>query len=195
VHGHFIVIEGPDGSGTTTHAKRLGALLQAKNLDICLTREPTDGPIGQEIRRLLHGQEQLDPQKLQQLFTDDRAQHVAEVILPALKKGQIVISDRYKLSTIVYGAAQGVDEQWLRSINEQFPNPELTIVTLPPFEICLQRLGERSAHDQLEERMLQRRVYEGYASLKDPSLMFVDTSGPPEKTAEIIWEHVQLLLH
>ena len=192
--GLFLVFEGPDGSGTTTHAKLLAARLEAHKMPVLLTREPTSGPIGQEIRRKLQSREELDQRDLQQLFTNDRAEHVANIIVPSLQEGIIVISDRYTLSTIVYGVAKGIDSTWLQSINANFPEPDLTIITLPPFEVCLERLGARAERDQFEENDFQRRVYDGYAGLQDPNVLFVNTDNPADETAETIWKCIVKLL-
>jgi dTMP kinase len=185
MEGRFIVLEGPDGSGTTRHSQFLASRLRA-----LVTSEPTESMLGVSIRSFLKQEGALEPETLQLLFSADRAEHVATVIEPALTAGQTVVSDRYTLSTIVYGAAMGVDAEWLRTINKFFPKPDLTIITLPPFEICMSRIGTRTDRDAFETEMLQKRIYEGYRSIEDPSIIFVDTSGEKEDVADVIEKEV-----
>jgi len=165
MHGRFIVIEGPDGAGTTLHAKLLAERLQQDGRKVLLTAEPTDNPIGTWIRTILRGREILPADALQLLFCADRAWHVAQVIRPALQEGTIVISDRYALSTVAYGTVQGLDTQWLQSIGDGFAQPDCTILALPPIQVALERLGRREAHDIFEQREVQERLHDVYRDL------------------------------
>ncbi len=192
MNGQFIVFDGPDGSGTTRQCGFLGEHLRRSHNNVLLTAEPTESPIGQEIRSMLHRDTMPSPDAIQLLFCADRANHVSTVIEPALRKGQIIVSDRYALSTIVYGAAQGVDKEWLEHINAKFPKPDLTFITLPPFDVCMERLNKRKTRDQFEMENFQRRVYENYKSIEDPSVVFVDTSGSKTSTANFVWRQYQL---
>lgn len=189
--GTFIVMEGPDGSGTTRHSELLAERMRSAGYDVVLTAEPTQGPIGLQIRSLLQGTALPPADALQLLFCADRAQHVAEVISPALEAGKVVICDRYALSTVVYGAATGLSRKWLTEINLAFPQPDLTIVTLPPFAVCMERIGKRGTLDQFEKASLQERVYEQYKTIKEPSTFFVDTSGDKNEVAEHVWQTVR----
>ena len=184
--GIFIVFDGPDGSGTTKHCGMLADTLRQQGKNVLLTAEPTESPIGKEIRGLLHSDTMPSPDAVQLLFCADRANHVTNVIEPALRKGQIVLCDRYALSTIVYGMAQGVDRTWLESINEKFPKPDLTFITLPPFDVCMERIHRREKKDRFEMENFQRRVYENYRSVEDPSAIFVDTSGDKRDVANFV---------
>lgn len=190
----FIVLEGPDGAGTTRHSKILAERLQKQGIDVVLTAEPTNGPIGESIRSILQstvGAQRAvpppSPGALQLLFCADRADHVARVIQPALDKGKTVITDRYTLSTIVYGAAEGLDKEWLRSVNAAFPKPDITFLLLPRYEICAERVGRRATKDQFEIDAFQRKVYAEYAALGSPELLVIDTSGNPEDVAKEIF--------
>lgn len=187
----FIVFEGPDGSGTTRQCSFLTDSLRESGLNVLMSAEPTESKIGQEIRSMLTCDTMPSPDAVQLLFCADRANHVSTVIEPALKKGQTVILDRYSLSTIVYGAAQGVDKEWLESINEKFPKPDLTFITLPPFDVCMSRLQSRKSRDQFEMENFQRRVYENYTSIEDPNVIFVDTSGSKQQTANFVLQQYQ----
>ena len=107
--GFFVVLEGPDGSGKSTQAKLLADKLTAQGLDVLLTKEPGGTAIGQRIREILLNPANtgLDKKAELLLFAADRAQHIAEVIVPALKSGKIVISDRFTESTKAYQLARG----------------------------------------------------------------------------------------
>ena len=187
----FIVFEGPDGSGTTRQTAFLVDSLRKSGKSVLMTAEPTESKVGQDIRKMLQQDTMPTPDSMQLLFCADRANHVSTVIEPALRKGQIVVCDRFSLSTIVYGAAQGIDKQWLESINAKFPKPDLTFITLPPFDICMERINSRKTQDQFEMENFQRRVYENYKSIEDPSVVFVDTSGSKQETADFVWRQYQ----
>ncbi len=190
-NGQFIVIEGPDGSGTTRHSGVLADRLRKEGHSVLLTAEPTESPIGQEVRSMLHADTLPSADAVQLLFCADRANHVETVIEPALRNGKIIVCDRYALSTIVYGMAQGIDRQWLESINAKFPKPDLTFITLPPFDVCMERIQRRETNDQFEMENFQRRVYENYKSIEDPSTIFVDTSGDKDEVGEFIWRQYE----
>lgn len=191
--GRFIVLEGPDGSGTTLHSHLLANRLREAGFDVLETAEPSLGPIGQQIRGILKGHEKIADDALQLLFCADRAQHLADIIEPALREGKTVICDRYALSTIVYGAASGLDRQWLKQVNAAFREPDITILTLPPIEVCMERLHRRSELDALEaSELFQRRVYEEYATTRDPNIVLVDTSGNARHVAEFLWNQLKM---
>lgn len=190
-NGRFIVFDGPDGSGTTRQSAIFADRLRKEGKSVVLTAEPTESPIGQEIRAMLHRDTMPSPDAVQLLFCADRANHVQTVIEPALRKGKIIVCDRYSLSTIVYGAAQGIDRAWLTEINSKFPKPDLTFITLPPFDVCMDRINRRQVKDQFEMENFQRRVYEEYKHIEDPSVFFIDTAGSKTESANCIWRRYQ----
>ena len=191
--GRFIVLEGPDGSGTTLHSRLLAERLQKEGVPVLVTAEPTDGPIGRFIRMLLKGEERVPSSALQLLFTADRAWHVENVIRPALAEGKTVISDRYAPSTIAYGMALGLDQDWLKNLNKEFIQPDREIFALPPLAVCLERLGRREERDILEQENLQEKIHAAYAALakEDRSIAVIDTSGAKEDVAEQILSAVR----
>ncbi len=133
--GKFIVFEGADGTGKSTHVKMLVEYLHTKGIDVVLTEEPTKGEIGKEIREVLGDKKDATPKKLTELFTQDRKEHVENVISPMLEKGKIVICDRYYYSTIAYQSTQGVDKDWISELNSFVPEPDLVVViTISPEE-------------------------------------------------------------
>lgn len=185
--GKFIVLEGPDGSGTTLHTALLAERLRAKGIEVLQTCEPTPGPIGVFIREHLKKQT-LPSDALQLLFTADRSWHLANEVLPALERGATVISDRYWLSTVVYAEALGIDPTGLAFVNEKFRKPDLQLLLLPPFEVCQERLGKRVERDILEGDSLQKKVYEAYKKrAAEYGIQIIDSSGDKESTAATIF--------
>jgi dTMP kinase len=101
--GLLVVIEGIDGAGKTTLRAGLAAALRSEGHEVVETKEPTDGPLGQEIRRLARvGRDTVTPEAELELFLRDRAQHVAELVLPALARHAVVLQDRSYYSTVAY---------------------------------------------------------------------------------------------
>lgn len=186
----FIVLEGPDGSGTTLHSGFLAENLRNQGEKALLTAEPTDGPIGRHVRNILDGDSLPSPDAVQLLFCADRAEHVESVLQPAIEEGTTIVCDRYSLSTVVYGTATGIDKQWLKDVNSAFPKPDLLFILLPPFEVCMERIGRRDVNDQFEKQSLQRRVYDEYKNVEDPNAIFIDTSKSKSAVAQEIMDHV-----
>ena len=191
--GRFIVLEGPDGAGTTKHCVLLAERLWREGHSVVQTFEPTDGPIGSAIRADLHAHKSIEASALQKRFCEDRAWHLANVIEPALARGDTVISDRYFHSTIAYGIALGVERKTLDAWNATFRTPDVTLFLLPPFAVLEERMGRREAHDALEKSELQRKVFAAYQTLasEDPAIIVIDTSGPLEEVAERIYQSTQ----
>lgn len=140
----FVVFEGIDGSGKTTQAKMLVDYLKKSRIECEFTEEPTSGPVGKLIREIVRADKGLDPSVVQLLFCADRAHHITSMVMPALRAGKIVVCDRYSFSTIVYGAAAGLDVDWLEKINSRFPVPNITFIfDLSPRE-AMERLSSRA---------------------------------------------------
>ncbi len=193
----FIVLEGPDGSGTSLHSRLLAERLQREGHDVLLTTEPSDSAIGIWIRTLLKEKTTMDPAALQLLFCADRADHIATVIKPAIAAGKTVICDRYAPSTLIYGDVLGLDVDWLEDINAQFVQPDVTLFTLPPFEVCQERLSRRDERDLFEGTDFQRRIYEAYEKYvaEDQAVIVVDTSGEKAAVADEIFEKIRNSKH
>jgi dTMP kinase len=180
--GTFIVVEGIDGAGTTTHARLLAKSLKSGTRDVVLTCEPTNGPIGGLIRQILQrrlfvadatGPRGFAWSTLALLFAADRLDHLDSVILPALTDGDVVVSDRYDLSSLAYQSAtapEGTDAlPWIRSLNTRAARPDLTIVLDVPAEVAAERRrGRGGVEEVFENRPLQDRlvsIYEHAESL------------------------------
>ncbi len=194
--GLFIVLEGPDGAGTTTHAALLAERLESEGHEVVLTMEPTDGEYGKRVRAALtQGAPRgaPTPEELQQLFCADRAEHVTKVIQPAVRAGKIVICDRYVPSTLIYGEASGVSRALLEEWNAGFPAPALLFLLLPPFEAAWKRVEKRDVRDVFEQEQFQRKVYEGYTryAAEHSKVRVIDTSKTKEESADLIWGEVR----
>lgn len=127
--GRLVVFEGVDGSGKSTQLRLLAEHLRACGMDPLTTHEPTGGTWGQRIRAMARSGERVAPAEELRWFVEDRREHVAQVIEPALAAGRLVLSDRYYLSTVAYQGARGLDPQRLLAQAEaEFPPPDLALV-------------------------------------------------------------------
>lgn len=158
--GRFIVLEGIDGCGSTTQARRLAAALGAH-----LTAEPTDGSIGKLIRDVLTGRtsRRMSAATMALLFAADRLDHVDGEIEPLLAAGTSVVSDRYDLSSLAYQSATSADGDlalpWIRELNRRALRPDLTLVIDVDADTAAERRRARGAAAELYEvDELQRRL-------------------------------------
>ncbi len=176
--GTFITFEGPEGSGKSTHIQKLASFLRARGRKVVVTREPGGTDLAAGIRQLLlEGGEGLSSMAELFLYEADRAQHVAEVVLPALRKGHLVLCDRYTDSTVAYqGYGRGLSMKAVTGLNQiasQGVKPDLTILLDVPVERGL-KLAHRKKkrHDRLERAGLafHNRVRKGFLALakKEP---------------------------
>jgi dTMP kinase len=128
--GSLIAIEGLDGSGLTTQARRVVDELERRGHRALLTAEPSDGPVGQLARRLLAGEPALMPagalRTFSLLFAADRVDHFHRVVEPALANGTTVVSERWYHSSYAYQRT-GVDRDWIRTLNQHARVPDVTI--------------------------------------------------------------------
>jgi dTMP kinase len=127
--GVLVALEGLDGCGKSTQLPHLAAALAALGHDVVATREPSDGPIGQRIRAMARSGEPVAPAEELRWFQDDRREHVARVIGPALAAGRWVLTDRYFLSTVAYQGARGLDWREILAASEaEFPVPDAALI-------------------------------------------------------------------
>jgi len=170
----FVTMEGGEGSGKSSHALALAAALRARGRRVVETREPGGTAAGVAIRSLLLGAEATPLTAFAEIFLycADRAQHVAEVIRPALADGQIVVCDRFSDSTIAYqGYGRGLDLAVVRALDTQARDgltPALTFLLDCPVDVGLARAKARTAtRDRFERETLafHERVRDGFALL------------------------------
>lgn len=193
--GFFISFEGPDGCGKSTLVPLLGDWLSRRGWTVTLTREPGGTSWGSRVRELLlQGDTPLTPLTEALLMAADRAQHVAEVIRPALSQGQVVISDRYLDSSIAYqGYAAGGPVTGIRCINEQATEGLLPDVTFL-LDVALDEIArrrQRAGDDRFERRgaAFQERVINGFRRLaaEEPErFVVIQNEGDPVEVCERI---------
>lgn len=154
--GRFVVLDGPDGSGKSTHARRLADCCRSAGVRVCLVREPGGTHVSERIRQLLldHDCHDMTPICEMLLYMASRAELVHRVIRPALARGELVIADRYVSSTIAYqGAGAGVPEQAIRDVARIATGglePDLVIVLDVDDTVASARLGP--SRDRIEAR-------------------------------------------
>lgn len=188
--GLFITFEGGEGAGKTTLIEEISKALEKKGHKVLKTREPGGTKLGEEIRSILLGsKEPVSPYSELCLFLASRAQHIMEVILPALHTGAIVLCDRFNDSSIAYqGAARGLGvkevETFCSFISEKLV-PDLSLyLDLDP-EVGLQRASNVGKHDRIESETLEfhKKIREGFLQIQrnDPKRFYlVDASLSPE---------------
>jgi dTMP kinase len=159
----LVVIEGIDGAGTTTQARRLVDELEARGVAAHLTREPSDGPVGRLLREILAGRHApTDATTHALLFAADRADHIQREVAPALAAGKVVVSDRWYHSSLAYQGA-GEERAWIAELNRRARAPDLTLFLEVAPEVAAERRARSGRPDELFDALaLQRRVAAGY---------------------------------
>src|SRR5579871_3521965 len=209
--GWFITFEGPEGSGKSTQLRMLAARLRAEGRDVFETAEPGGTPIGTQIRRVLldaKNQEMFPTTELLLMFAC-RAQNVDQWILPALAKGEIVLSDRFTDSSLVYqGIARGLGAEVVYEVDRIACRgliPDLTIVVDVDVETGLRRAHARNSRNRdsataVETRIdeqevgFHRKVRDAYhqlASDEPVRVRLVDGMHAEADVATEVWEIVQ----
>ncbi|MDQ3336105.1 MAG: dTMP kinase [Myxococcota bacterium] len=163
----LIVIEGLDGAGTTTQAKRLVEHVRAKGGKAHGTREPSDGPVGRLIREMLTGGHVIPEQKLSQstfglLFAADRLDHLQREVEPRLAAGELVVSDRWYHSSLAYQGT-GAERDWIAMLNARARRPDLTIfLEVRPEVAAHRRAAAGRVQELFEDMRMQEEVAAGY---------------------------------
>lgn len=203
--GFFITFEGVEGSGKSTQVGLLASRMKEEKLDIVVTREPGGTRIGELIRNITHGRENVDLTGVAEayLMSAARAQLVREIIKPALTGGKIVIADRFIDSSLAY---QGYGRELGEEVIEQLNNlavekvmPHLTIFLDVTPEVGFARRNGTEKIDRLDlqQKDFYNRVYNGYKKLAEKykeRYFVVDSSKSIIEVEEKIWERVQKLL-
>jgi dTMP kinase len=210
--GLYIALEGIDGSGKTTQARKLAEYFKSKNYLVIQTREPRKtGIIGDLIHKVLLGKVKFPSVALQYLFSTDRFLNHEEIILPGLKEGKIVISDRSFWSAVVYGILDRSIEDYnykeanqiliahsILSMYHQFIVPDITFYLKIPLEISLQRLGYKKEKKEIyEEKEKIKNVLNGYNWLFNrfkKEITVIDATLPLEQVTDKMIKIIEPLL-
>jgi dTMP kinase len=209
LRGYFITFEGGEGSGKSTHAKRLAERLRKAGLEVVVTREPGGSPGAEIIRHILlsGAGKPLGAETEAILFAAARDDHVRTVIRPALLAGKWVICDRFIDSTRVYQGALGkVDDKLIRSLERVTVGaamPDLTIVLDVPSNVGLARAKHRRGEnmpDRFEAEAADfhdalRDAYRAIAAEEPKRIVLIDGRPPRDMVSEQIWRIVQDRLH
>ena len=207
--GLFITFEGGDGGGKSTQAELLAGWLAERGLEVVRTREPGGTALGARLRELLlHGDErgvaEIVPRAEALLYAADRAQHIAEVVRPALARGAAVVQDRYIDSSLAYqGAGRPLDAAEVRGLSEWAAEglwPQLTVLLDVSPELAAERravAGQRADRLESETADFHRRVREEFLALAadDPGRFLVlDAALPVDELHAAILARVAPLL-
>jgi dTMP kinase len=207
----FITFEGVEGSGKTTQIQRLKKYLDRKGIPCKVTREPGGCPISEKVRKILLNPDhrEMVPTSELLLYEAARAQHIKEAIKPFLKKGGVILSDRFSDATLAYqGYGRRMDLKWIESLNRissQGIRPNVTFLLDCPSQVGLKRAirRNRTLRQEREERFekekiqFHRRVRKGYLAIakKEPyRVKVIDTREGEDKVFEKIRKIVDDLL-
>lgn len=202
--GKFIALEGPDGSGKSTIANMLEKYFIENNIDYILTREPGGTKIGEDIRNIILDTENKDMSNATEalLYAASRAQHVNEKIKPELKKGNLVLTDRFVISSLAYqgvGRDLGIEE--VKKINDFAIDgmyPDLVLFFhVDPEETLKRKMGEKADRLELEGNNFHRKVYKGYMSILETyegNLKVIDANQSIEEVFNDALEEIEKLI-
>lgn len=196
--GVFVVLEGIDGAGTTTQAELYARYLRKKKRLVHVTREPSGGPVGSLLRLVLTRRMSLPSgahaETMALLFAADRLDHVEGEVLPLLREGYVVLSDRYDLSSLLYqavtsGAEPGKEEEvvaWIRTLNRHARRPDVTVVVdIDPAVAEARRRARGGSAELFEDTELQARLSRAYLRAEDfvpgDRVLHVDGGASPEE--------------
>lgn len=205
MRGLFITMEGPDGSGKSTQINNLKEYLEKQGHEVVLTREPGGTNISEEIRNIIldKAHTEMDYMTEALLYAAARAQLVAQIILPALSKGQTVICDRFVDSSIVYqGVGRGLGVDLVEEINRYAIRdcmPDITFLLKLPAAEGIKRKVQQGDQDRLELEKLSfhEKVFNGYLMLEERyphRVKGIDANKPIEVLSNEIIEVIRLFL-
>ncbi|MEO6827688.1 MAG: dTMP kinase [Microbacteriaceae bacterium] len=200
--GLFITLEGGDGSGKSTQSELLSAWLESIGHHVLRTREPGGTDVGVEVREIvLHHRGHISPRAEALLYAADRAQHIATLVRPALRRGEIVVQDRYIDSSIAYqGSGRELDPARIRDLSLWAAEgllPDLTILLDLDEDLARGRMnGSRPRYDRLEAEDAEfhsrvRAAYLGLADAEPDRFLVLDASGSVADVAAAIRARVE----
>lgn len=152
--GFFVAIDGPNGVGKTTLLEEIEKIIKSKNIQLYKTKEPTNSILGKFIREI---SEEINGDTLACLVSADRYEHLKNEIIPELKKGKIVITDRYILSSLILQVMDGVKESFILNLNSKIIKPDLQLAIFAEEEIIQNRLKQRDKLTRFEKNNQSRK--------------------------------------
>ena len=200
----FITLEGIEGSGKTSSIKSITDILDNKNTNYVITREPGGSSIGNELRSiLLDPNTEISSEVELMLMLADRKDHVEKVVLPNLEAGNWVISDRFMDSSFAYqGGGRGLDKETINTFskNLKFPIPDLTLLFDVPVETSLSRVKVRGKLDRFEQEdvVFHNRIREAYLKLAKENISrikIVDSSQEIERMLKNVEQIIESFLN
>ncbi len=194
--GALIALEGIDGSGKSTQARRLCSALEERGLPTVFLHEPGNSEYGDRIRQLFERGRSVSPEEEMRLFLEDRRIDVRDNILPALAAGSVVVMDRYYFSSMAYQGALGLDPERIREENEEFaPRPDLTVIldVLPDTGVTRIR-ARRDVPNSFERVDYLVQVREMFLTFCSDDVVRVDATGDEDAVQREIQEQVEKLL-
>jgi dTMP kinase len=204
--GLFIAFEGGDGAGKSTQAEKLTAALEAAGRTVVRTREPGGTPVGEQLRSLVleHGNGEIDARTEALIFAASRAAHVAQVIRPAVERGEVVVCDRFIDSSVAYqGSGRALGTEEVRQLNiwatEGF-SPDLTVLLdVDPEQGRLRRTANDAEEDRMESEpdafhLRIRRTFLEQARNNPEHYLVLDAGRPVDELAGTILARVRELL-
>ena len=197
-NGMFITFEGADGCGKTTQQMLAADYLESKGYEVLITREPGAKGLGEDIRKILLDYKVPVSERCESLlFLADRAQHVDNMILPAIENGQIVLCDRYTDSTVAYqGYGRQQNLERIKKLNDFATNllkPDLTFVFDIDVETSMQRVGKEKDRMESEGKEFHNRVRNGYLKLAEEEPNRIKVLDAAKSIDEIHEEVVNIL--
>ncbi len=203
--GRFIVFEGIDGSGKSTQIKKISKRLKALGNNVYSTFEPTDGPIGTLIRKMLSGKIATDQRTIASLFAADRTDHLVNHdngIRHKVDKGDVVLCDRYYFSSYAYHA-QYIEMKWVinaNSLNADILRPDLTIFIDVDPDLCFKRIkSSRSNFEMYEKIDIMKKVranyFKAFDALKElEKIVIIDGNTSMEMVEDKIFNAVKNII-
>jgi dTMP kinase len=193
--GILVALEGIDGTGKSTQAKRLTAIFSAQGYPVALLREPTVSPWGRRLRESMTGARRLlAPSQELELFLQDRRYDVAAHIVPALAARKLVLMDRYYFSTIAYQGALGIEPEHIRRLNEAFaPVPDVVLLLLvsPAQALARIRRARGRADGVFEREDYLTKVHEVFRTLTGSHIHPIDAVQPVDVVTSAMQQKIQ----